>query len=315
MNKISTSWAILMSSVQLMRQHKKLLWFPLLNFIAIVGIVVFFAMPLFTQMSVFNLSETFPQMLEAMQAAGEEYSEGEHPFLETSVWNFTVLDKGTPTTLLLFLYLPSMFLATFVNVAFYYEIMQAFNGEKVSLRRGFSFARTKLKAILVWSLLAGVVGAIIHKIQENVGFVGQWITGLIGIAWSVASVFAIPVIIREEQQSNPVDYLKKSAQLIKKTWGEGLTGLVSISVVTFLLTVGIIISGIILSIFTTQLFTATLIIVLIVITAIILLMYLSGVARNIYLCGLYIYASEGVAPGPFDTQIFEKAWKVKKQKR
>ena len=55
-------------------------------------------------------------------------------------------------------YFVSMFLATFSNVAFYHEIMQALNGQPVFIRRGFRFAATRWKAVLLWSLFAGLVG-------------------------------------------------------------------------------------------------------------------------------------------------------------
>src|SRR5258708_4823412 len=124
---------------------------------------------------------------------------------------------------LAFLYFLSMFVATFFNVAFYHEILAALGGQPVSVGRGLKFAGSRLGSILMWSLFAGVVGLIIKAIEERLELVGRIIGRLIGIAWSVAAVFVIPIIVREEQNANPVAVLKKSAGILKRTWGEALT--------------------------------------------------------------------------------------------
>jgi hypothetical protein len=74
--------------------------------------------------------------------------------------------------------------------------------------------------------------------------------------------------------------------------------------------IGSSVSGIILIMVTDLLFLAFLIF-----PVILVLMYLASVARNIFLCGLYVYASEGVVPGTFDAEIFDNAWKIKKVKK
>ena len=91
-----------------------------------------------------------------------------------------------------------MFLATFFNVAFYSEIIAALNGKGVSFRRGLSLARSRLPSILAWTFLAGLVGWLIRTIEQRLPFAARIVTGLIGMAWSVAAVFAIPVIIQEQ---------------------------------------------------------------------------------------------------------------------
>jgi len=136
------------------------------------------------------------------------------------------------------IYLVSMFLATFSNVAFYHEILQALNGNAVSIRRGFRLAITKWRAILAWSLLSGLVGILIRTIEERLSFVARWMVGLIGMAWSVASVFAIPVIIRDAKASNPLHCLKSSALMLKRTWGETAIGYLGLQTGSLILLIG-----------------------------------------------------------------------------
>ena len=40
--------------------------------------------------------------------------------------------------------------------------------------------------------------------------------------------------------------------------------------------------------------------------------YLASIASRVYLCALYLYASEGVVPGYYDESMMSTAWKLKK---
>jgi hypothetical protein len=94
----------------------------------------------------------------------------------------------------------------------------------VSIRHGVRIACARWKSILLWSLLAGVVGLVIRALEERLSFVGRLVTGLIGFAWSVAAIFAVPILVREESTSSPIKILTRSAETIRKTWGEALVG-------------------------------------------------------------------------------------------
>lgn len=45
----------------------------------------------------------------------------------------------------------------------------------------------------------------------------------------------------------------------------------------------------------------------------ILVAYFENVINKVFQCALYIYAAEGVIPGPFDQALLDAAWKVKKK--
>src|SRR5258708_28727545 len=117
-----------------------------------------------------------------------------------------------------------MFIATFFNVAFYHEILAALGGEPVSIGRGLKFACTRWTAVLAWTLFDGLVGLIIKTIEQRFSLVGRIMARLLGVAWSIAAIFVIPIIVREQQSANPINALKRSGQIIMRTWGEGLFG-------------------------------------------------------------------------------------------
>jgi len=40
--------------------------------------------------------------------------------------------------------------------------------------------------------------------------------------------------------------------------------------------------------------------------------YLTGVAGQVYRCALFVYASEGTIPQPYNSELLQMAWKMKK---
>jgi hypothetical protein len=325
MNKIKRSGRLLKASFAVLFREKKLLLFPLIATMLAAVVALFFIMPVVL------------------------YPTG-HSYLSAAHWS-ALADKVTTLTfqpmhhspgqpllvgqtglLMLFsghwwvapifaaAYFISMFLATFCNVAFYHEIMQALNGNPVSIRRGFRFAATRWRAVLLWSLFAGLVGYIINAIEERVGFLGRIITSFLGFAWSVACIFIIPTLVREEETANPLKLLRTSAGTLKRTWGELVIGFAGVEL-AFGLTVLLLI---VVALFTGG--AATLFLCwhfhwneIWVVWAILgeLLVFMlplgliGSVVNPVYRCALFVYATEGVIPASFDQELLDSAWKVK----
>ena len=292
MNRIRTTWVIVADAAKLMRKQKLLLLFPLLHVASMAGVVACFLSPILIGAS---LIEPDRGLVDGLTSGA-----------------MTDLDWRSIRLLLLLLlavfYLVSIFVATFINVAFYSEILNALNGYDVSVARGLRVAIARIRAILSWSLLAGTVGLIIRMAQERLGSIGKWLTGFVGLSWSVASVFVLPAIVREDRQKSPMRYLQISAGLIKRTWGEGIigfTGIAAVGLIVSICTMLIVVRVV----FWLNTLTAAIVGVL-VIAAII---YLFVVAMQVFRCSLYVYATEGVAPGEFDDEFFDRTWKVKQR--
>jgi hypothetical protein len=210
-------------------------------------------------------------------------------------------------------YLVATCLATFVNVAFYSQILNALRGQPVSVAAGLRVAWSRRGAILAWSLFTGLVGLIIRAIEERVGFVGRWIVGLIGLAWSVASVFAVPVIVVGTEGAHPLRILKTSAATLKKTWGESLLGYLGLQFGGLLVLIGsvaLLAVGLTLSVaLDTPWFIAIAAVAWLV--GLLAFFFLLNVAGQVYRGALYLYAAEGTPPGPFDAEQMNAAWKLK----
>ena len=303
-DKIQRSVRLLRSSLAVIREHPKLLLFPAMIAVFTTVIAFFFLVPIIFVPTGFHLTQA-----QHWQALGHKLFVA-HPLPDHGN-NYTV--GPWLGAYLAVLYLISMFCATFCNVAFYSEVMAALNGQPVSFGHGLGVARTRVKSILVWSLFAGLIGLLIRQIENRFSFVGRFIVGLIGMVWSVASVFAIPVLIREQPTVNPVRILGKSAATIKRTWGELLTGFVGLQGANLLvvwMTVVLVLASVAVA------FAFSNFWILIPVGAIWLLglaaySYVAGVASQVYLCALYIYASEGVVPEPYSKELMDMAWKIK----
>jgi hypothetical protein len=327
--RISTSWQLLKASISITWRHPKLLWFPVATTAATMVIGIFFlaalAAPLAFHDTGYQLNQKehwialekyyLPQSFDrhSTKAPGTGGNLGATGSSSTSQ-SWTLTPHGVyAASIPVVIYFVSMFLATFFNVAFYHEIIAALNGDAVSLRRGMAAARSRLPSILAWSLMAGLVGWAIRFVEERLPFGGRIVMALAGLAWSIASVFAIPVIVRESEVTNPVRVLKQSAATLKNAWGEGLAGYVGFSTAVF----GLVLLSLLplaaagflaYALSNGWIFAVAAALWLIGLVG---LGYLSGVARNVFRCVLYLYAVEGVVPEPYNSGLLDQAWKFK----
>ncbi len=219
--KFELSWQVFKASIKVTLRYRKLLWFPVLTAFLTAFSALFFlsamALPVVLQHTGYHLNQKQHWVAlkdkylhaPAAQAKSGEAAAGASEAVNVLVTYPIAANNSLWGSLyLLVMYFASMFLATFFNVAFYSEIIAALNGKGVSFRRGLSTARNRWPSILIWSLLAGIAGWFIRTIEQRLPLAGRLLTGLIGMAWSIAAVFAIPVIIQEQPVRNPIKILQ-----------------------------------------------------------------------------------------------------------
>ncbi len=301
MNKFQRSWLLLKSSLSIIGRNKQLLVFPIVTFVCTAVIALFFLAP------------------PLLRPTGYSYFSGQHwQAISHSLFSSNSAGPGGQVTLTpaamayaVFLYFGAMFLATFFNVAFYHEILAALGGEAVSIGRGLKFAFTKLPAILMWTLFAGVVGLLIKLVEERLALVGRIIAKLLGLAWSIAAVFAIPVIVREEHGVNPIAMLQNSAGCIKRTWGEALIAYVGLAFANSIIVLGSLVAlggAVAISIMASN-FWIVAIVGFLWLMVLIAWSYLTSIASQVYKGALYLYAAEGVVAEPYNQEMLDMAWK------
>jgi hypothetical protein len=312
MDKFRRSWELFKTSLIVMGRDKRLLLFPILTTLFTALVAVLFLMPVAFQRTGFAYGtvdhwKAVGNSVYALDQAGHARAAGP---VQYGIRGVRPLALGYFAVM----YFVSMFCATFCNVAFYQQILAALSGQPVSITGGIQFACTKWKAILMWTLFAGLVGYVIKALEQRSGLIGQWILKLLGTAWSIACVFVIPVIITDPEASNPFAVLKKSALTLRKTWGESLIGYVGVSfggLVILLFSLIWLGGGIALSM-SLHLYWLIAVIVLTWLLAIVLWSYIMSVASQIFRCALFLYASQGTLPAPYTEEMAALAWRTKR---
>lgn len=320
MNKIKRSGRLLKASFAVLFREKKLLLFPFIATALAAVVAVFFITPItlyptgHSYFSAAHWSALANKLTQHFTSANHAVSQ---PLLIGKTDPMMIFSgRWYAAPFFVAAYFTSMFLATFCNVAFYHEIMQALNGNVVSIRRGFRFAAARWRSVLLWSLFAGLVGYLINAIEQRVGFLGRILTGLLGFAWSVACIFIIPTLVRENETVNPLKLLHTSAGTLKRTWGELVIGFIGLELASGLLLLAALLAGGAATLYFCWCFHLTMwLAVPVMMGELMLLLLLLGligsVANPVYRCALFVYATEGVVPDSFDKELLDSAWKVK----
>lgn len=161
------------------------------------------------------------------------------------VHNIADPGKAVGYAVIFLFYIVNYFIVVYFNTALIHCTTLYFKGEEVTLRKGLDFSNSRLGAIFTWALFAGTLGAILKIVQENLGGLGKIITGLVGIVWSIATFFVVPVIAYENL--GPIDAFKRSVEIMKQKWGEKLGSTFSFGLVSLVGLVIVAIPALILS--------------------------------------------------------------------
>ena len=202
-------------------------------------------------------------------------------------------------------YLVETFIASFFTAALVAATRTVFHGEDPSIRGGLATAWERKLPLLIWSLIAGIVGVIIRMIESEDNIVAQILAGVFAVAWSVMTYFVVPVIIFRDPSVTAI--LTESASTFKDTWGESIGAMGTIDIVSgFLALIGVVLGGLTFvataGMGTVQLVATVLIGGTTFVFGLLLGKALSGVAKT----ALYVYATESTAPEYFDDMDFSE---------
>lgn len=306
MNRFQRSWFLFKTSFGVIAKHPRLLVFPILVFLLTLLMLGVFVVPV------------------ALHPTGHSYFSREHwEALSQHYFHSKRNPSGGHTTTwtglslgyFVGIYFASMFLATFCNVAFYHEILEALGGRAVSLLRGFQFAGSRIGSIFMWTLLAASVGLLLKFLEQKADWLGRLILRGVGLVWNVAVVFAVPVLVHEEATTNPIQVLRRSVDHLRRTWGESLIGYVGLSLggaVVTLIILGGFISAAVLGLMTQSLALFA-VLALVWFAVLLAFNYVLAVAGHVYRGALYLYAVHGQPPAPFDSSMLNDAWRHRRQ--
>jgi hypothetical protein len=273
-DKFSRSWELVKASAAVLRSDKELLVFPVVSGIASLIVLATFALPILSL---------------------KLFADGVGPVSITVGFLF---------------YLCQYFVIFFFNSALVGAAMIRLSGGDPTVGDGLRIARERIVPILGYAAIAATVGLVLKWMKDKDNFIVSMLGSLLGTAWTVASFLVVPVLVANK--IGPIDAVKKSIELLKKTWGENAVGQLGIGFVFGFIMFGVIILGVGFSIlgFTVSPYLGATLAVLSILCALsvgIIQSALSGV----YAAALYRFANDGVAPHGFEGMSLQTAFKTK----
>ena len=287
MNAISRSWNITKLTFTVIGQDKEMLLFP---FFASIASILYVAAIL--------LPSGLLQALSESDAAGAE-----------AVWGVTEY------TILFVVYLGLSFIATFFNVCVVYTTKTRFEGGDATFMDSIRFGMSKTVIIFQWSLLAATIGlllAMLERFALRLGGIGKIVVNLIrsvlGLAWSVLTLFVVPVLVYENV--SPLEAVRRSKDILKKTWGESLARAFGLGLIQFVCILAVIGVTLGLGILVPQ-GPGGLVVMALGSICLLGVFLVFNVANTIFNTALYVYASTGKEPAVFDAEVLVNAFEAK----
>jgi len=279
MGRLERSWMLVKASASVLRSDRELLVFPLLSAISTMIVAATFIVPMAATGSFARLA-----------------------------------DGGSPYWLVVpgfLFYLAQYFVIFFFNAALVGAARIRLDGGDPTVADGFRIAASRWQQIFLYAALAATVGMILRAIQERAGLIGRWVAGLFGLAWTVATFLVVPILV--DRDIGPIDAVRRSAELLKKTWGENLVGTVGLGFVFGLLSFAWMLLGVLLIVLCAKSGSAALVVLAVAATVVgmILLGLVQTALQGIYAAALHRYAETGEAGQGFEVALMEDAFRVK----
>jgi hypothetical protein len=272
MRRIKRGWGLTKKSWALLREHPSLIRFPLYGAVATTLLAIVFLGP-------------------GLYLWDEDQLAGAIPLIALGVYVLSF-------------------------VGFYFSVGLAacadmiFRGQEASVGDGLAVARTRLAQISGWAAVSTAISLVMGVLENQGGALGTIAARLVGMAWSLVTFIAVPVIAIEG--TGPVETIKRSASLFRERWGQQITGNLAIGAAVFLIgvlpAVALIVAGV--AVWSSAAFLGAL---LVVIGALVLAIALliSRALSGIFGVALYRYALDGEVVGGFTQEDLESAVKVK----
>lgn len=274
--KFSRSWELVKASAAVLRSDKELMLFPLISGVATLAVLATFLVPMFA-LRIF---------------------EGGDVGIGGAIFGFLF-------------YFCQYSVIIFFNCALVGAAMIRLDGGDPTLADGFAAAKARIPSILGYAAIAATVGVLLQalKSRDN-NFIVRLIGSGLGAAWTLAAFLVVPVLV--SRNVGPIDALKQSVSLLKKTWGENAIGNVGIGAAFGLITFAAILVGFGLAFAAAQVSVGLAIAVAAVfLIGVLLLGVYQAALSGIYSAALYRYAVSHETPAAFQGLRLEQAFAPK----
>jgi ABC-type multidrug transport system fused ATPase/permease subunit len=287
--RIGRGWGIAKASWAVVKLHPKLLLLPIFSGFAFMLLMAAIGLSVFAG----SKSDYMRHLLETQPP--------DQPIVYVAMFAF---------------YFACTFIIVFFNAALIFCALQSFAGKEPSLRAGLATAAGRLPQILAWTFVAATVGLILNALQsflkDKLGFVGALLGGLAETAWAVVTYFVVPVVVVDGV--GPIEAVKRSSAILRRTWGEAIGGEGGLGLISFIFFLPVVL---LFGVFGTAGIgvwaSPPLAIALIAVVAVYLLalVVVFTALGTIFRTGTYVYATTGQAPSNMDPALLQAAFRKK----
>jgi hypothetical protein len=210
-------------------------------------------------------------------------------------------ELDAPRTIAIFLgYVVLYSIGLFFQAAVVIGATERMNGGDPTVQSALAGALQRASQIVAWAIVAATVGMLLRAIQERVGFLGRIVTGFLGVAWSLATFFIVPVLVLEDRSIK--DSFSRSVTVFRETWGETFVGSGGIGLVSFIAWLALILVTVVLA-----LVGAWILAIFVFAAGAIALLMLFSALQGIYVAALYRFATHGDGGG-FNSALLKQAF-------
>ncbi len=288
--RFARSWALVQASANVLRNDKELLVLPAVSGLCSLVLIAAFLAPAY--------------MTGALQAlAGEAHDSGQADATATL----------TVYALLFVFYICQYFVVIFFNTALVGAALLRLEGHNPTLGDAISIAMARIGVIAGYAVISATVGVLLRMIAERLGFVGRIVESLVGLAWTVSTFLVVPIIAA--RGVGPIEAVRESASLLRKTWGENLIGNGGIGLAISFVTLPVVIVGVGASMYLfghPGMQVGGVMVAAVTVLAIAAISIFGAALGGVYSAAVYQYAQGGSVMRGFDRSLLEEAFRHKK---
>jgi hypothetical protein len=270
--RFTRSWELAKASASVIQADKELLLFPVMSGLVTMVLLATFILPIY--------------MLKLF-SHGNEVMGGILAFL---------------------FYFCSYSVTFFFNSALVAAALIRLDGGDPTVADGLNAAKARIVPILGYAAIAATVGMILNGLRnKDNNILVRMIGAGLGVAWTLSTFLVVPVLVNENV--GPIDAIKESVGLLKKTWGENIVGNVGIGMVFAVIFTCALLVGIVL-VFGAAALSPTLAFVVgaLVAVALVFLGIVQSALSSVYSAALYRFATVGDAGVGFENTAIATAF-------
>ncbi len=197
---IGHTFELMKMSFGVLKKDKELLWFPVFSAIGVAVVVGL----LFAIGSATGALDRLSEATASESAATAESA------------------QAGDIVLVVVAFFLVYFVTIFFNAALVSAALERLRGGDPNVSSGLSHAFAHIHTILGWAIIAASVGLLLQLARANQrNVIARIAIDIVGGVWEFLTFFVVPILVSENV--GPFGAIKRSAGLVRKTWGRQIT--------------------------------------------------------------------------------------------